>query len=741
MVSRLLSNALKRLSNEAKYVCDVANQLIATVDANGNRTEYRYDALNRRVRTIDALGGITVTAYDKEGNTTSIVDAANNTTSYTYDALNRLLTDTNQQGLSRTYRYDAVGNRVGTIDRNSREIVYTYNNRNQLVVEKWLDSTSQPVKTIVSTYNPIGELTTISDGISAYQYEYDTRGNMTKVDNLGTIGTPRVEFAYQYDLGDNVTTVSERIGGQNGATTNYTYDATNRVKQITQSGSNVASKRVDFSYNQLGQLTSLERYRDLTVNNPVIKTVNSYDELGRVTQIKHGTNVVVYNYQYDAASRLKQMNSAEGTANYTYDTTNQLTGVDNTNQTDEAYSYDANGNRTNNGYQTGSGNRLLSDGVYNYEYDNEGNRNKRTEIATGKATQYVWDYRNRLANVLFKDAVGNVTKTVEYLYDVNNQRIGKKIDGAVTERYTLDRNQIALVFDGAGSRTHRYLYGTQIDQVLADEAATSTLWALADIQGTVKDLVDGNGTIVGHFSYDSFGNILTPTNGIDFRYGYTGREWDSEAGRYYYRARYYDNTVGRFISEDPIGFEAGDTNIYRYVGNSSPNATDPSGLEVRGVFDRRTRVLEVWDVDSPSQRVRIENVFSGVKPYRNRPEFDRVPYTGPIPGGNYAVVDNFLDSRPDYRRYFRLDSLDDRKPFNNRDDRTGRDGFLLHPGDLSYGCITIPNKQEEQWEELRNLILRTRTREVFDRSSRLMVILQGLAGEPLLTYYGQIEVR
>jgi YD repeat-containing protein len=161
--------------------------------------------------------------------------------------------------LSRTYRYDAVGNRVGTIDRNSREIVYTYDNRNQLIEEKWLDNTSQSVKTIVSTYNAIGELTSISDSISAYQYEYDTRGNMTKVDNLGTIDTPRVEFAYQYDLGDNVTTVSERIGGQNGATTNYTYDAANRVKQITQSGSNIASKRVDFSYNQLGQLTSLDR--------------------------------------------------------------------------------------------------------------------------------------------------------------------------------------------------------------------------------------------------------------------------------------------------------------------------------------------------------------------------------------------------------------------------------------------------------------------------------------------------
>jgi RHS repeat-associated protein len=102
------------------------------------------------------------------------------------------------------------------------------------------------------------------------------------------------------------------------------------------------------------------------------------------------------------------------------------------------------------------------------------------------------------------------------------------------------------------------------------------VWALADSQGTVRDLVDDSGNVVGHFSYDSFGNVINPT-GLSFRYGYTGREWDGETGQYYYRARYYDPTVGRFISEDPIGFAAGDTNIYRYVGNSPTDFVDPSG--------------------------------------------------------------------------------------------------------------------------------------------------------------------
>jgi uncharacterized protein RhaS with RHS repeats len=34
----------------------------------------------------------------------------------------------------------------------------------------------------------------------------------------------------------------------------------------------------------------------------------------------------------------------------------------------------------------------------------------------------------------------------------------------------------------------------------------------------------------------------------------------------------YDPTVGRWTTEDPIAFEGGDANLYRYVGNSPINA-------------------------------------------------------------------------------------------------------------------------------------------------------------------------
>ena len=46
--------------------------------------------------------------------------------------------------------------------------------------------------------------------------------------------------------------------------------------------------------------------------------------------------------------------------------------------------------------------------------------------------------------------------------------------------------------------------------------------------------------------------------------------YDVTTGLRYMNARYYDPASGRFLSEDPLGFAAGDTNLYRYVGNHVP---------------------------------------------------------------------------------------------------------------------------------------------------------------------------
>ena len=101
--------------------------------------------------------------------------------------------------------------------------------------------------------------------------------------------------------------------------------------------------------------------------------------------------------------------------------------------------------------------------------------------------------------------------------------------------------------------------------------------------GSITEVTDWHGNVRRAYVYDSFGNTaiqtgtLNPTN----PFKYTGRELDEETGLYYYRARYYDPEIGRFLQEDPIGFEGGDINLYVYVSNNPVNLTDPLGL--RGI--------------------------------------------------------------------------------------------------------------------------------------------------------------
>jgi RHS repeat-associated protein len=137
-------------------------------------------------------------------------------------------------------------------------------------------------------------------------------------------------------------------------------------------------------------------------------------------------------------------------------------------------------------------------------------------------------------------------------------------------------------FDGSGSLTMRYLADpNQPDALFARVAANGTAaWYLRDNINSVRQVVGPTGTVLDAITYDSFGNVLSETNpSAGDRFKYTGREYDAELGVYYYRARYYDPATGRFLGEDPKGFGAGDSNLYRYVGNQPTGRIDPMGLD------------------------------------------------------------------------------------------------------------------------------------------------------------------
>ena len=141
---------------------------------------------------------------------------------------------------------------------------------------------------------------------------------------------------------------------------------------------------------------------------------------------------------------------------------------------------------------------------------------------------------------------------------------------------TLD--QVSIVTGANGAVTERYVYGPAIDQVLAvDSVGSQVLWMLSDQQGSVHTVISSAGTKLKTVEYDGFGNVVSDSApSVAVRFLYTGREWDADTQLQNNRARWFDPATGRWLSNDPMGFAAGDVNLQRYVGNGAPNATDPS---------------------------------------------------------------------------------------------------------------------------------------------------------------------
>lgn len=630
------------------YQYDAVGNLRFVTDPLGHVTEYQYDARNRLLKIIDPKQGQVQFEYDADNNVIIVSDPLNNRTQFFYDARNRLTNELQRLSPYRTYIYDEVNNLLRRIDRNARTIQFDYDDLNRLTKETWVGTTQQ----INYSYDAVGNLRTLTDLYSALTFSYDNQNRTKTVDNTGTPNFPAVILTQTYDANSNRLKLTDTINAQLKGTESYTYDAINRLTQVSQTGAGVVNKRVNFTYNPIHQMETLKRYADLTGTLLVATSTYSYDLMNRLTQLSHTqgattTSLNTYSYGYDAASRILQMTSVDGTNSYSYDNTDQLTGATYSGQGNESYGYDLNGNRTNVGYQTTSNNRLQTDGTYSYTYDDEGNLTQRTTNATNEVTEYTWDYRNRLTQVTVKNAAQTIIKQVNFTYDALNRRVEKKVDPdgsgpnpATIERFIYDRDHIKLVFNGSNTLIRRYLHGPTIDQILTDEDVVpkQISWPLSDHQGTVRDLVNNSGIIQNHLRYDSFGKIVSQTAPASSpRFAYTGREWDGEIGLYFYRARYYDAIVGRFIGEDPIGFESRDVNLFRYVVNSPSNWIDPMGLKLSKTecAALRSRILARFrDLVSDLTRYNPKEDAIGGYPIYKKGQFIGTTK----PGGHYTEI-------------------------------------------------------------------------------------------------------
>ncbi|MGF1679054.1 MAG: RHS repeat domain-containing protein [Candidatus Methylacidiphilales bacterium] len=169
---------------------------------------------------------------------------------------------------------------------------------------------------------------------------------------------------------------------------------------------------------------------------------------------------------------------------------------------------------------------------------------------------------------------------MNFTYDALDRRIGKLVtlnSSPVTDATTwhYDGDHIwkeKLTTEDTESTEVHYLTGDRIDQILARHRSDDGLaFYLKDRMGSIRAIADDSGAVLSQTDYSSFGAIISQTNPDQAdQFGFTGREFDEETGLYYYRARVYDANLGRFISQDPIGFGAEDVSLSAYSLRGPP---------------------------------------------------------------------------------------------------------------------------------------------------------------------------
>jgi RHS repeat-associated protein len=210
------------------------------------------------------------------------------------------------------------------------------------------------------------------------------------------------------------------------------------------------------------------------------------------------------------------------------------------------------------------------DKVVTSSEDNNGNT--LTKVVGSNTTNYSWDFENRLSSVTLPGSGG----TVSFKYDPFGRRIYKSSSSG-TSIFAYDQDNVTEETNPTGSVVARYAQGLRIDEPLAMLRSATTNYYQADGLKSITSLSDSTGSVSATYNYDSFGNQMSSTGSLVNPFQYAAREFDSETGLYYYRARHYAPNVGRFASEDPVRFDAGQ-NFYQYVSNNPTLFIDPTGL-------------------------------------------------------------------------------------------------------------------------------------------------------------------
>jgi RHS repeat-associated protein len=594
-------------------------QATAVIDGQERVTQFQLADLNSGNYTYDTRGRLSVAAlgtgaaartfnfaYNTAGFLSSFTNPLNQTTAFTYDLAGRVTQQTLHDNRAINFGYDANGNLTSVTPPGRPAHIFTYNSLD--LISSYVAPNVGGSSTTTYEYNLDRDISRITRPDSLQlNYAYDAGGRLQTL----TVPNGSYVFAYQAATG-LVSSITAPGGGvvayqndgflptretwtgavagnvsrtydanfcvtsesvNDASTVNFTYDndslltgagslsLTRNPTNGLLAGTTLGSVTDTYTYNGFAEPTNY----NAKFNAATLYDVNvTYDKLGRITQKTEtiGGVAVIYDYGYDSTGRL---------------TTVTLNGAP---QPLVIYSYDGNDNRasinvggsvTNGTYDAQD--RLTQFGNTTYTYTANGELQSKTNAS--QTTQYGYDVLGNLRNVTLPDGT-----QIEYVIDGQDRRIGKKINGTLTQGFLYqDQLEPVAELDGSNNIVSRFVYGTRsnVPDYMIKSGVTYRI--ITDQAGSVRLVVDAaTGNIAQRIDYDEFGVVLNDTNPGFQPFGFAGGLYDTQTGLTRFGARDYDAQTGRWTAKDPILFDGGDSNLYVYCLNDPLNQIDPDGL-------------------------------------------------------------------------------------------------------------------------------------------------------------------
>ena len=594
--------------NGPSYTYTAAGRLLSRTwvrtDGSGNpiTTTYAYDTAGGLINTLYSDGTPCVTnGYNRLGQLVSVV-CNGMTDSLTYNLAGQLLGESISggplDGLSVTNGYDQFMRRTS------------------------LTLNSQPSTTNRTTYgyDAASRLQTVNDGHGdTVSYNYLANSPLVSQITFAQSSATRMTTTKQYDYLNRLTAISSQPGaaGVLPVSFNYNYNSANqRIHDKLADGSYWV-----YQYDSLGQVISGIKYFSDGTLVPGQQFDYSFDTIGNRTQTQaggdtNGANLRVANYW---------VNSLNQITNRDYPGTNDIIGValaTNSVQVNgqtawQKWEYFHGTVGANNaaspawltatvasGGATNTGNLFIPQTPEQFSYDADGN------LTNDGRWAYTWDAENRLIGMVANTTVGPQYQ-LAFVYDAKGRRIQKVVtngSAVATTNFLYDGWNLVAELQPNNTLVRSYVWGSDLSGSMQGAGGVGGLlevsyygggtsptnyFAAFDGNGNVAALVSAtNGSVVANYEYGPFGEVIRATgpmakaNPIRFSTKYD----DDESDLLYYGYRYYKLSNGAWLNRD-FAAEGGGINLYCLVNNDPISRFDMLGL---WDTDQHHALIETW---------------------------------------------------------------------------------------------------------------------------------------------------